>query len=312
MTARRLDHFLHDQLPEFSRTSLQRFIRQGMILVNGQEVKPSLPLEGGEVIELEIDYNDSEQDEIVPEQVDFGIIHEDEHLVIIDKPAGLVVHPGRGNLSGTLANGLAHRYHDLSDINGPLRPGIIHRLDKDTSGLLIVAKTNHAHREIAAQFEQRTVNKTYQAMTWGRWEPVEGIIEKPIKRSGQNHLKYTVNNAGKPAVTEFRRLAEFRYLSQMEFHPRTGRTHQIRVHASHLGFAIFADELYNGGVKRAKGYLPEVNNILKHLLHSIKRHALHAHRLEINHPITGKRLVFSSPLPDDFNFLLKEIHLLNG
>lgn len=307
----RLDKFLAGQLSDYSRTLIQEQIRAGRVTVDGRSVKAGHQLEGGEQIIIEWNEPDSAGAQITPENIELDVIYEDEALIVINKPAGMVVHPGTGNPTGTLVNGLAWRFRKLSDINGPLRPGIIHRLDRDTSGLIVAAKSNRAHDRLARQFEQRQVEKTYLGITWGVWEPAAGLIDIGIRRQRTDPTRFVAAIDGKPAQTEYQLLEAFRYLSYVRFHPRTGRTHQIRVHAAHAGFAIFGDEVYNGGVNRSRGYLPEVRKILRDLLNTVNRHALHAFQIRFRHPDSDETVQFEAPLPADLQYLLTKVQIFN-
>ena len=308
----RLDKYLSDQLTDISRTRIQQQIKSGNVTVDGQPVKASYQLEGGEEIYVVLIDNQPEPAAVIPQQMDLDIIYEDDALAVINKPAGLVVHPGKGNREDTLANGLAYHFRNLSDVNGVLRPGLVHRLDKDTTGLIIIAKTNQAHLKLARLFEQREIEKTYLGITWGEWDSRKGRIEIGIRRQRSDPTRFEASNDGKPAITDYEVIDTFRHLSYVQFYPRTGRTHQIRVHSAHSGFAIFADIVYNGGVNRTKGYLPEVRKFLQGLLDKINRHALHAFRIRFKHPNSGEDIQFEAPLPPDMTYLLSEIKLFNG
>ncbi len=308
----RLDKYLSDQLKDISRTRIQQQIKSGNVTVDGQPVKASYQLEGGEEIYVVLIDNQPEPATVIPQQMDLDIIYEDDALAVINKPAGLVVHPGKGNREDTLVNGLAYHFRNLSDVNGILRPGLVHRLDKDTTGLIIIAKTNQAHLKLARLFELREIEKTYLGLTWGEWDSSTGRIEIGIRRQRSDPTRFEASNDGKPAITDYEVIDTFRYLSYVQFYPRTGRTHQIRVHSAHSGFAIFADIVYNGGVNRTKGYLPEVRKILQGLLDKINRHALHAFRIRFKHPNSEEDIQFEAPLPPDMTYLLSEIKQFNG
>jgi len=308
----RLDKYLAATLPEYSRSKIQDAIKSGYVTVNGAAVKSSRILEGGEEILVSIPDAVKEPNTVEPQKMDLDIVYEDDILAVLNKPVGMVVHPGKGNYSGTLANGLAYHFKTLSDINGSLRPGIVHRLDKNTSGLMIIAKTNLAHHHLAKQFELREIKKTYLGVTWGECDPPAGRIEIGIKRQRSDPTKFEASVDGKPAITDYKSLKSFRYLSLVQFTPLTGRTHQLRVHSSYSGFAIFADDMYNGGVNRSKGFLPEVTKILQRLLKNINRHALHAHQIQFIHPGTDKLLSIEVRIPEDMQNLLAEAAVFNG
>jgi len=210
------------------------------------------------------------------------------------------VHPGTGMVDNTLLNGLLYHTSSLSNVNGPSRLGIVHRLDKDTSGIMVVAKTNSAHRFIAEQFEKRKIIKTYISLTWGIWEINEGAIDKPIKRKQSDPTAFTVNEMGRNAFTSYKVENSWRYISKVQFKPKTGRTHQIRVHSSFMGHPIISDNKYGGGKNRVKGFLPEVSKDLKRILQIFNRQALHAYSIEFIHPRTKDNVKYISPPPNDF------------
>lgn len=300
----RLDKYLSEQLPQFSRTRIQAFIRAGQVRISGTVQKASYPLAPRESIQVSIPEEETPQLGVEPEAIPLEIIYEDEALVVINKPAGMVVHPGRGQRGGTLVNGLQYHFSTLSDVNGILRPGIVHRLDQDTSGLIIVAKTNLAHRRIAAQFESREIEKVYLGITWGSWPERTGQITAPIGRQRGDPTKFVATDRGREARTGYEVLHAGRYLSQLHFFPRTGRTHQIRVHAAHYGHPIFGDEKYGGGRGRAQGYLPEVTRRLTALVKSLNRQALHAQALKFRHPESGGELELEVGPPADIQSIL--------
>ena len=293
----RLDRYLAAELDDISRTRVQELIRSGKVKVDGKaHLKSRLELLGGE--EIVVDLPDGRPPgNLIPETMDLDIIHDDDTLAIINKPAGLVTHPGAGAATGTLANGLAAHFATLSPTGGPLRPGIVHRLDKDTSGLLVVAKSDAAHTHLARQFEQRTVAKTYQALVWDRVDG-PGTVDGPIGRDPRNRLAFTVLPSGRPAVTEYSVMEAYDHFTLLQVTPRTGRTHQIRVHLAHAGHPIFGDRLY-GGVRLEVSVTPAARPLNKELRHDIVRQALHAGSLEFTHPGTGKIVSYSAPLPDD-------------
>jgi len=277
---RRLDVFLSAQIPDLSRSRLQALVRAGDILLNGLVARPSQVLRDGDLVRVSI------PDEPVPsgilaEEISLSILHEDEDLIVLNKPAGLVVHPGAGNATGTIVNALMHHCGGLSLIGGVERPGIVHRLDKETSGCLLIAKTDAAHGALCRQFENRTVEKTYLAVVDGCPRMPHGEISAAISRHQVHRQKMAVSDRGREATTYFRVIASEGSQSLVECRPRTGRTHQIRVHLKHLGHPVVGDPLYGRRGTHA-------------------RHFLHAWRILFEHPITGKRVSFSAPLPADF------------
>ena len=308
---KRLDHYLLGHLTKYSRSRLQAFIRSGQILVNGNKCKTGYSLEMNDIIQVDLLKEKSNLKKLVPEDLDLTIIHEDESIVVINKPAGIIVHPGAGINSGTVANGLAYHFQKLSNVNGDLRPGIVHRLDKDTSGVMAIAKTNSAHTFLADQFKDRKVKKKYIGLTWGLCDNAKGEINEPLLRNKKDPTKYSVNVNGKISITKYKVEKIFRHSSLVSFFPLTGRTHQIRIHASHIGHPIFGDEKYGGGISRSKGFLPEFKSHYKKIIQKFNRHALHAEKLEFLHPINKQIVKFYSPLPQEFLDLVKYINLSN-
>ncbi|MFQ6613765.1 MAG: RluA family pseudouridine synthase [Fidelibacterota bacterium] len=302
----RLDVFLSGNLPEISRAAIQNCIRRGLITVNGQLMKPSYRVQTGECVLVE-SLPEDRPVVLEPENIPLDILFEDDALVVINKPAGLTVHPGAGNRSHTLANALHFHFNALSDLNGAIRPGIVHRLDKDTSGVMVVAKTNSVHQDLALQFQERTVTKKYLGLTWGQWKEARGKIEGPIKRRRSDPTSFGVDVTGKPAATSFRILEALDIFSYLEFRPHTGRTHQIRVHAASRHHPIVGDTKYDGSIRRLQGYLTEVQLPLKKILKPLNRHFLHATELNFIHPLTGNQESFSAPLPGDLKGILDQI-----
>jgi len=308
----RLDHYLVKQLPEVTRTQIQKMIKQEFVTVNGKLEKANYRLQVGDTVIAKPMDIEPEIDSIIPEDIPLNILFEDDDIIIINKQAGLVVHPGKGNYTGTLVHGLKHHCENLSTLNEALRPGIVHRLDQETSGIMVVAKTNNAHSNIAAQFQDRTVEKTYMGISWGIWKEKEGCIDVSLKRNRKNPTTFCVDESGRKAVTYFKVLQDFRYMSVVEFYPKTGRTHQIRIHAMHMNHSIVHDEKYNGGVNRTKGFLPEVQRDIKLLLKKMNRHALHAKQLSFNHPISGERVNFTAELPQDMQTMIEHMQTHYG
>lgn len=295
----RLDVFLVNKLPELSRTLIQHSIKLGFIRVNGLHVKSSIKVNVGDSIDCNIKDKEVSED-VAPEPIPLNIVFEDNDIIVVNKPAGLVVHPGNGNRSGTLVNGLVYHCNKLSNIN-IMRPGIIHRLDKNTSGIMIVAKNNNAHFKISEQFRNRQVRKTYYALAWGRVDQ-EGSIEGYIKRHAHNRTRFKLSDSdGKFSKTKYYLKNYFAPISLVELYPETGRTHQLRVHLNSIGHPIFADSDYSGGRSRIKSYHIKYTRDLKRLFKIIDRVALHSKSISFMHPASDEKVSFSAPLPQDFS-----------
>ena len=294
----RLDKVLARRLEEFSRSFLQQLVRNGGVAVNGATKKPSHKVRRGDSIALVIPA--LPEDRVEPENIPLSVLYEDVDLIVIDKPAGMVVHPSRAGASGTLANALMFHCSQLSDVNTPLRPGIVHRLDRDTTGAIAAAKTNFAHKELAAQFEARTVRKEYLAVVEGVVDRDEDVIETRIERDARMRERMRVSfTRGRTAVTTFRVEERFGKHSIVRAFPRTGRTHQIRVHLQFIGHPIVADSLYGRSDACFPSDLRKGEIRQPSALPLIARQALHARRLEFEHPRTGARMAFEAPLPAD-------------
>ncbi|GLR11592.1 ribosomal large subunit pseudouridine synthase D [Chitinimonas prasina] len=291
----RLDAVLAKLLPDYSRSRLARWIDDGSILLDGKGATPKTKLWGGEAVVLTLD-TDPQESAFQPEPLDFPVVYEDAALVVIDKPAGLVVHPAAGNWSGTLLNGLLHRYPELA---GVPRAGIVHRLDKDTSGLMVVARTLKAQTELVRQLQARTVKRHYLAIAQGVL-PRDGTVDAPIGRDPRNRLKMAVVGNGKPALTHYSVLERYARHTLVECRLETGRTHQIRVHMAHLHHPLAADPVYGG---KPGSQPPAVAAALA----ALNRQALHAARLSLVHPETGSSPVWESPLPDDMQQLIQQL-----
>ncbi len=299
----RLDKFLAEKLSNLSRTSIQYSIKSNLVTINNKPAKASIKINIGDVVEC-IFENKQKNNTILPQDIPLDILFEDNHIIVINKPAGLVVHPGNGNKDGTLANALAYHYRELSDIS-ELRPGIIHRLDKDTSGVIIVAKTNNAHIKIANQFSNKEIKKTYYALVWGKI-PDEGVVEGLIKRDNFNRTRFKMSDrTGKLSKTKYSVEKYFEPISIVKLKPETGRTHQLRVHLSSIGHPIFSDDQYSGGKSRTKSYHVKYTGILKRLFKCIDRVALHAESIEFTHPFNKKKVSFSASFPKDFTKAIK-------
>ncbi|UCH61723.1 MAG: RluA family pseudouridine synthase [Fidelibacterota bacterium] len=299
----RLDHFLAASLGDLSRTRIQSLIKSGMVRIDGATVyRARESLSGGERIQVDLPIHDK-PDHIEPEDIPFDILYEDDQIIVLDKPAGLVTHPGSGVHRGTLVNGLVGRYQHLSEYNSRLRPGIVHRLDKNTSGIMVIARTDAAHLHLARQFERREVQKTYLALVWGT-PPKTGKVEANVVRDPHNRLAFRASRSrGRPAETTFRSREHFHGFTLLEVRPRTGRTHQIRVHLAYLGYPIFGDTLYQG-VRARASIAPELRDIAAQLHRALPRQGLHAFSLAFIHPATKETATFQAPLPDDLNTAL--------
>lgn len=291
----RLDKALACMCGEFSRAQLTRWIRDGSILVDGRQTKPNTTVEGAERVVLRAP-GARQEDWHEPQSVDFEVVFEDPDIIVVDKPPGLVVHPGAGNPDGTLVNGLLHRRGDLADLP---RGGIVHRLDKNTSGLLVVAASDRAHRVLTAAIADRSVGRYYAAVCEGRLER-PFTIDKPIGRDSRDRTRQRVRDDGRPAITRVRPLERYRAHSLVEARLETGRTHQVRVHMASLGHPLVGDRRYG-----ARGRLPKApSDGLIAEIRGFARQALHARRLTFEHPTTGAALEFESPIPADMQALV--------
>ncbi|MFC1618346.1 RluA family pseudouridine synthase [Candidatus Neomarinimicrobiota bacterium] len=302
----RLDLFLVTRLGGHSRTRIQSLIRSGMVQVDGHPVyKTGEPLSGGEKIQVEVPPPEV-PDHIQPEDIPLDVLFEDSQIIILNKPAGLVTHPGRGVRNGTLVNGLVGRYQSLSGIYGATRPGIVHRLDKDTSGVMVVARTDSAHIDLSRQFERREVKKTYLALVWGT-PSNKGIIEANLVRDPNNRILFRPStNRGRSAVTAFRSIEHFNGFTLVEVRPRTGRTHQIRVHLASLSHPIFGDKHYSG-VRPPEGIPKELRMLVNQMKRDLSRQALHAYKIEFIHPTMKEVVRFEAPIPADIDAVLKRL-----
>lgn len=296
----RLDRFLAERLTDTSRSRLARAIRDGRVTVNGVSVKPSTPLEPGDRIAVEPPSTPPQG--LAPEPVPLKLVYVDAHVVVVDKPAGVVVHPGAGNSTGTLVHGVLHEVGELSPVGAPDRPGVVHRIDAGTSGLLVLARTEPAHHHLAAQFAAHAVDRRYHALAWDHGLPDEGTWRSShYGRAGNDRRKFTGASAGgKHAVTHWQVLERLPPCARVEFSLETGRTHQIRVHASEAGHPLVGDVTYG---RRRRIDRPQALRVLGPEL-GLTRQALHAAVLGFEHPATGARLRFESPWPDDLSAAL--------
>jgi 23S rRNA pseudouridine1911/1915/1917 synthase len=290
----RLDLFLADKEPGLSRAQIQRAVAEGRVLVNGRPAKAGRKVKAADTVAIRIP--EARPSGVLPEAIPLTILYEDASLLVIDKPAGMVVHPAAGHPGGTLVNALLHHCRDLSGIGGVLRPGIIHRLDKGTSGLLVVAKSDAAHWGLAGQFKRHEVKKTYQALVYGDPRAEGGRIEAAVGRHPTDRKRMSTHSRrGREAISVWRVRERFGPAALLEVDIETGRTHQIRVHLTELGHPVVGDAVY-GGAGRARSI---GDAAVRARVKAMDRQALHAWRLSFTHPVTGEAMSFSSPLPED-------------
>ncbi|MAR12419.1 MAG: RNA pseudouridine synthase [Blastopirellula sp.] len=304
----RLDAFLAAQLPQFSRVQLRRAITAGEVLVDNRPAKPAYRLQAGQAISVILPRREATGPE--PEDIPLDILFEDDHLVAVNKPPAMVVHPAKGHWSGTLASALAFHFEHLSSVGGATRPGIVHRLDRDTSGVIVVAKTDEAHLRLAAQFEARTTEKEYFAIVAGTPEFDRGVIEKPIGMHPYQREKMAIregHSTSRDARSVYEVVERWRGFAIVRVLPKTGRTHQIRVHMAHLGCPVLCDRLYGGRSQitlgELQGEMPAGDVVLA-------RHALHAQRLKLKHPISQEEVEFCAPLPADLSHTCEQLRQL--
>jgi len=291
MDGERLDAFLAEQVEQLSRSAVKNLINEGQVLVNGAKQKASYHVREGDEISIEIP--EPQVLELKPRDIPLEIIYQDEDLAVINKPKGLVVHPAHGNWDYTMVNALLYHIKDLSGINGQIRPGIVHRLDKDTSGVMVVAKNDVAHRSLAAQIKEHSIKREYIALVHGTIKENLGTIDAPIGRSKVDRKKMAVIADGRPAVSNYQVLERYHNYTLVKVELLTGRTHQIRVHFAYIKHPVVGDPLYGSGKKHF----------------NMDSQALHAHLLGFNHPRTGKYLEFTSPLPEYFQDILVSLRL---
>ena len=302
---RRIDRYLASRLPDYSRTFLQKLVKEGAVLVNGRTIKSSYDIQKGDFISVRVPV--LEESKIVPEDIPIDIVYEDDYLMLINKPYDMVVHPAGRHHCGTVVNALAFHCQNLSQVNGPLKAGIVHRLDRDTSGIMLTIKSDAVHSQIAMQFEKRSVKKEYLAVVEGELMLDSDEISLPIARHIIDSQKMAVrHDIGKEAVSIYEVVERFRGYTLVKVMPKTGRTHQIRVHMRAIGHPVVADFMYSSQEscylsdllqkKREEGELPIID-----------RQALHAHRIEFFHPIHNKKMEFEVDLPDDISALVKTL-----
>ncbi|WP_163835130.1 23S rRNA pseudouridine(1911/1915/1917) synthase RluD [Spartinivicinus ruber] len=291
----RLDQIAARCFPDFSRAKLQAWIKQGELTVDNVARKPKDKLYGGELLRLNALVEDDETHQ--PEEIELNIVYEDDDILVLNKPEGLVVHPAAGHHSGTLLNALLHHCPDLASVP---RAGIVHRLDKDTTGIMVVAKNLAAHTSLVAQLQDRAISREYEAIACGVMT-AGGTVDQPIGRHPTQRTKMAVIDSGKEAVTHYRVLHRFRAHTHVRVKLETGRTHQIRVHMSHIHYPLLGDQVYGGRLKLPKGASSEFISSLQ----QFKRQALHARQLGLYHPTTDDYMEWETPLPEDFKQLLQ-------
>jgi 23S rRNA pseudouridine1911/1915/1917 synthase len=296
----RLDAYLAERIIDWSRSRIKRLIEDGDVLVAGRTSKPSYKLRAGDAVEVEL--SAPPPAEFPPEDIPLEIVHEDDDIIIVDKPSGLVVHPAAGVSSGTLANALVYHFETLSRRAGAVRPGIVHRLDRDTSGLIVVAKTEAAHENLADQFRAREVFKSYVALVHGRVTQERGRIEAAIARDPRNRTRMAVVQGGRPALSLYSVRRRYQRFTLLDVEIKTGRTHQIRVHLEWLKHPVVGDAIYGGGRDKT---VPDTR--LRARINALGRQFLHAEQLGFRHPRTGEALRFKSPLPRALADLLVEL-----
>lgn len=292
---KRLDKLISEQLPELTRSAVQHLMQDGCVTIAGKPVKKNTKASAGDVITVELP--EPREVEIEPENIPLDIVYEDEDIIVVNKPKGMVVHPAPGNWSGTLVNALMYHCGDsLSGINGEIRPGIVHRIDKDTSGLLVVAKNDRAHQSLAEQIKVHSAGRRYFAVVYGTPREQKGTVNAPIARHPVDRKKMAVLAGGREAITHYEVLEQYAGYSYLTFLLETGRTHQIRVHMAHIGHPIIGDPLYGPAKDKWK----------------LQGQCLHAGELTLTHPATGERMTFQAPLPAYFTTVLQKLRNQNG
>ena len=305
----RVDLFLSQRLIKFSRTNIQKMISNQSIKVNGEWIKKNASLNYGDIIEIDLtNKKDLEETLLEKWKYPLDVLYKDKDFAIVNKPRGIIVHPAKGNYNKTLVNIVLDTFEqDFESSVDPLRPGIVHRLDKDTTGVMIIPFSEYSHWKIAEQFQNRTIQKEYIAITWGLWNKNEGVIDNFLNRNKKNPIKFEVSSTGKSAVSGFKLIKGGKYLSAVRFFPKTGRTHQIRVHCKEFGYPIFGDDLYNGGIQKSKEYSKDIQLQLNNYYSMIEGFCLHAHSIEFNHPSTNERVQFKIDPDKNFQTIYQDI-----
>jgi 23S rRNA pseudouridine1911/1915/1917 synthase len=305
----RIDTFLTNAIENATRSKVQKLIDADLVTVNGKIVKANYQVKPLDIIEAVQPISPRPED-VEPENIPLDIVYEDEYLIVVNKPAGMVAHPAYANYTGTLVNALLHHSKNLSNINEPGRPGIVHRLDKDTSGLLVVAKDDFTHAKLAEQFSKHSAEREYHAVCWGKFDKDEGKIETFITRSKKDRKVFIVSESeGKKAITHYKVKEEFEFTTYVMLNLETGRTHQIRVHLSSIGKPVFSDLAYGGRVVRYGSSLPKIKSRIQNLLELMPRQALHAKTLGFVHPHKKEFMKFDSDLPKDMEELIFHLKL---
>ncbi|MAK06456.1 MAG: RNA pseudouridine synthase [Marinoscillum sp.] len=303
----RIDKFLFDKMPNVTRNKIKDGIKSGKVLVNKGPIKPSYKVKPLDKVEVSLD-REKRADEIKPENIELDILHEDEDILIVNKKAGMVVHPAHENWDGTLVNALIYHLKGLPEMRGNEgRPGLVHRIDKDTSGLLVIAKNEKSMASLADQFFNHTIKRKYQAIVWGVPENNEGTIDVNLRRSIKDRRVvegFANNTLGKKAITHYKLIEKIHYISLIECELETGRTHQIRAHMKHIGHPIFCDKVYGGKLIVKGNRFTNYKRFVENSFRIIERQALHAKSLGFIHPSTNKEVYFESKLPEDMSFLL--------
>ncbi|GMQ26508.1 RluA family pseudouridine synthase [Algoriphagus sp. oki45] len=305
----RIDKFLTEKIAYATRNRVQRAIDAGTILVNGMSSKSNYKIKPADEIRVLLE-KPPRDTEVIPENIPLDIVFEDGHLLVVNKPAGMVVHPAHGNWTGTLVNGLVYHFQHLPEMKGNVgRPGLVHRIDKDTSGLLVIAKTEETMAPLAAQFFHHTIERTYLALVWGEPEEDEGTVVGHVGRSAKDRKVMDVfpdGSQGKHAVTHWKVLRRLRYVSLIQCNLETGRTHQIRAHMRYLGHPLFNDAMYGGDKIRKGTQFAKYKAFVQNCFDLMPRQALHAMSLGFVHPVTQEKLYFEAPLPPDFSGVLEK------
>lgn len=303
----RIDTFLTSQIENCTRSKIQKLIKAEYVLVNGNTIKPNYVISPNEVIDVTIPCSPRPEN-AEPEDIPIDIVYEDEYLMVVNKPAGMVVHPAFGNYTGTLVNALLHHSKELSEVDEPGRAGLVHRIDKDTTGLLLIAKDDFTHAALAKQFADRTTTREYWAVCWAIFDEREGEIVKKLTRSKRDRKIFvTSETEGKHAHTNYWVMDEYEFASLVKLKLNTGRTHQIRVHMSSIHHPIFGDTTYGGNQIVCATTLPKMKQRVNNLLEIMPRQALHAKTLGFYHPHKKEEMIFDSELPDDMKLLIEKL-----